>query len=110
MENQPLGQNQQLQKLPNATGVLILGICSLVLGCFFVGFICAIIGLALSKQPMMMYRQNPQLYYNYGTLNAGRIMSIIGVVLGALSIIWLLVGGLLLGGSYFFFEDLMEMF
>ena len=57
-----------------------------------------------------MYRQNPQLYYNFGVLNAGRIMSIIGIILGALSIIWLLIGGLLLGGSYFFFEDLMEMF
>lgn len=109
MENQPLGSNQPLQKLPNATAVLVLGICSIVFGCFLVGFICAIIGLAMSKKPMTMYAQNPQLYMNYGALNAGRILSIIGVILGAISVLWLLVGGVLLGGSYFFFEDLMDL-
>ena len=57
----------------------------------------------------MMYRQNPQLYINYGALNAGRILSIIGVILGAISIICLIVGGLILGGSYFFFEDLLDL-
>ena len=111
MENQPLTTNQPLEKLPNATAVLILGICSLVFGCFFVGLICGIIGLALAKKPMQMYLQNPQKYMNYGALNAGRILSIIGVILGAISIVWLIVGGLILGQSFLFFdlfEDLLD--
>lgn len=107
MENQPLTTNQQLEKLPNATAVLILGICSIVFGCFFVGLICGIIGLALAKKPMQMYLQNPQKYMNYGALNAGRIMSIIGVIFGALSVVWLIVGGLILGES-FLLSDLLE--
>ena len=45
MENQPLTNHQQFEKLPNATAVLILGICSILFGCVFVGFICGIIGL-----------------------------------------------------------------
>lgn len=111
MENQPLTTNQQLEKLPNATAVLILGICSLLFGCFFAGLICGIIGLALAKKPMQMYLQNPQKYMNYGALNAGRIMSIIGVIFGALSVVWLIVGGLILGQSFFLsdlFEELLD--
>ena len=100
MENQPLSTNQQFEKLPNATAVLVLGICSLLFGCFFAGLICGIIGLALAKKPMQMYHQNPQRYMNYGALNAGRIMSIIGVIFGALSIVWFIVGGLILGQSF----------
>ena len=111
MENQPLTTNQQLEKLPNATAVLILGICSLVFGCLFAGLICGIIGLALAKKPMQMYLQNPQKYMNYGALNAGRIMSIIGVIFGALSVVWLIVGGLILGESFLlsdFLEELLD--
>ena len=39
MENQPLTTNQQFEKLPNATAVLILGICSILFGCVFVGYL-----------------------------------------------------------------------
>ena len=111
MENQPLTTNQQLEKLPNATAVLILGICSLLFGCLLFGFICGIIGLALAKKPMQMYLQNPQRYMNYGALNAGRIMSIIGVIFGAISLIWFIVATLILGESFLFFdvfEDLLD--
>lgn len=108
MEEQPLTNNQQIEKLPNATAVLILGICSILFGCVLVGFVCGIVGLALSKTPMMMYRQNPQRYINYGVLNAGRILSIIGVILGAIALIWAIIGGLLLGQSMFLFSDFYE--
>ena len=108
MENQPLTNNQQLEKLPNATAVLVLGICSILFGCVLVGFICGIVGLALAKTPMNLYRQNPQKYINYGALNAGRILSIIGVILGAISIVWAIIGGLILGESVFLFPELFE--
>lgn len=110
MENQPLATNQQLEKLPNATAVLILGICSLVFGCLFAGLICGIVGLALAKKPTQMYLQNPQRYMNYGVLNAGRIMSIIGVILGAITLVWFIVAGLILGQSFLLFDWLEDLF
>ena len=103
-----MNSNQQLERLPNATAVLVLGICSILFGCVLVGFVCGIVGLALAKTPMAMYRQNPQKYINYGALNAGRILSIIGVILGAIAIIWAIIGGLILGQSAFLFSDLFE--
>jgi len=85
------------QTLPNSTAVLVLGICSLVFGCFFVGLILGIIGIALSGKGRRLYRQDPNLYDGYGSLNAGFIMSIIGVVLGGLYTVYIiLVGGTIL--------------
>lgn len=37
-----------------------------------------------------MYKENPELYEGYGLLNAGWIMSIIGIVIGGLMIIYLI--------------------
>jgi hypothetical protein len=80
------------QTLPNSTAVLVLGICSIVFGCFFVGLILGIIGLNLGGKGRKMYSANPELYDGYGALNAGWIMSIIGTILGGLyTIYWVLV-------------------
>ena len=38
-----MSEQIQQQTAPNAVAALILGICSLLFGCFFVGFICGII-------------------------------------------------------------------
>ena len=78
----------QKQPLPNATAVLVLGICSIVFSCFFVGLILGIIGLALAGKGRSMYNANPELYDGYGTLNAGFILSIIGTALGAIYVIY----------------------
>ena len=41
-----------------------------------------------------IYNSNPSLYTNYGILNAGYILSIIGTVLGGLSLLyWIIVVG-----------------
>ncbi|KQM37788.1 CCC motif membrane protein [Chryseobacterium sp. Leaf201] len=78
------------QKLPNATGVLILGIVSLVTCCCYgiVGLIAAIIGLVLANKDMATYNKNPGQYDNYGNLKTGRILCIIGIVLNILSVIY----------------------
>lgn len=81
--------------LPNATATLILGIASLVFGCFFVGLLFGIIGLAISGKSKKAYLQNPDIYEGYAQLNAGRIMSVIGIVLGGLAIVWYLVAVLI---------------
>ena len=98
MENQYQQQNfQPKETLPNATAVLVLGICAIVFSCFFIGLICGIIGLVLAQKGRAMYRENPNLYEGYGQLNAGWIMSIIGVILGGLYVIYALIWGLAIG-------------
>lgn len=68
--------------LQNSTAVLVLGILSIVLTCFFVRLVLGIIGLVLSKDDRERYAENPDLYSGYPNLNAGFIMSIIGTALG----------------------------
>ncbi|MBV9986833.1 MAG: hypothetical protein JO301_04090 [Chitinophagaceae bacterium] len=74
--------------LPNATTILVLGICSVVLGCFAVGLVTGIIGLVLSRKSKAIYRDNPELYDDYGNLQAGFILSIIGICIGGLATLY----------------------
>ena len=87
--------------LPNATAVLVLGICSIVFACFFVGFVIGIIGIVLSSKPRKMYKANPELYDGSGQVNAGFICSIIGTCLGVVYVIYWLVVVAILGGTAF---------
>jgi hypothetical protein len=93
--------------LPNSTVVLVLGICSLVFGCFFVGLILGIIGISMASKGRKMYRDNPELYEGYGALNAGWIMSIIGTVIGGLYIFYWIIAVAILGGAGFSLLQLM---
>ena len=89
------------QTLPNSSAVLVLGICSIVFGCLFVGLILGIIGLALSSQGRKMHKENPELYDGYGSLNAGWILSIIGIVLsGIYSFYWIIVVAIMGGAGF----------
>lgn len=78
------------QKLPNATGVLILGIVSLFGCCCYgiLGIISGIIALILAAKDTRLYNENPELYSNYSNLKVGKILAIIGLII---SIIWLLI-------------------
>jgi hypothetical protein len=91
----------QKQTLPNATATLVLGICSIVFACFFVGLILGIIGLAISGKGRKMYKENPSMYDGYGQLNAGFIMSVIGVILGSLYVLYYIAVIAILGGAAF---------
>ncbi len=97
----------QKQLLPNSTVVLVLGICSIVFGCFFVGLILGIIGISMASKGRKMYRDNPELYEGYGALNAGWIMSIIGTVIGGLYIFYWIIAVAILGGAGFSLLQLM---
>jgi hypothetical protein len=94
--NQPLTPRSPL---PNATAVLVLGICSIVFGCFFIGLVCGIIGLVLSTKPRQMYKANPNAYDNYGQLNAGFIMSIIGTALSAIYVVYFIIVVMIMGSA-----------
>lgn len=90
---------QAKQQLPNASATLVLGILSIVTGCFILGLILGIIGLAISSKDKRMYEENPKGYTGYGSLNAGRILSIIGIVLGGLIILYWIIWVLIIGGA-----------
>ncbi len=77
------------QKLPNATATLVLGILSIISCCCFglPGLIFGIIALVISQNSLRLYRENPAEYSDFGNLQAGRIMAIIGIILSSLSLI-----------------------
>lgn len=80
--------------LPNSTAVLVLGILSLIFWCL-IGLILGIIGLVISKEGKTLYEKNPTAYTGYGSLNAGRVLCIIGIILNGIGYViaigWMLV-------------------
>ena len=76
-------------KLPNANIVLILGILSVITCiCYGIfGIIFGIIALVLAQKDMKLDRSNEIVYTNYQTVNIGRVLAIIGIVLGVLFIL-----------------------
>ncbi len=80
------------QKLTNANPVLILGIISIITCCCYgIGLILGIIALVIAKKDIQIYKENPELYSNYSSLNTGRILAIIGIVLSALMILLIIL-------------------
>lgn len=77
------------QNLPNATAVLVLGILSIIGCCCYgiIGLICSIVGLVLAKKDMKLYQENPIMYKGFSSLNSGRILCIIGLILSILSVL-----------------------
>jgi len=104
MENQNLNnQNQQppqggyyqLPALPNSTGVLVLGILSIVFCWSYgvVGLVLGIIALSMSGKSNAMYLANPLQYSvsSYNNMKAGRVCAIIGTVISALFLIFVII-------------------
>ncbi|WP_117880340.1 CCC motif membrane protein [Aureibaculum luteum] len=71
------------QKLPNATLVLIMGILSIVGACCYglPGILFGLIGLIVGVKDTKTYKQAPENYSNYGNVQAGKIMAIIGLII-----------------------------
>ena len=71
------------QKIPNSTAVLVLGILSIISCCCYgvIGLILGIIALILANSAKKIYLEAPENYSGYSNLNAGKVMSIIGIIL-----------------------------
>lgn len=81
------------QKLPNASSALVMGILSIVTACCcwgFPGLIFGFIGLNMAKKAKATYEANPEQYNGLGNVEAGRITSLIGLVLGVLMTIYII--------------------
>lgn len=98
--------NLPKKQLPNATATLVLGILSIVFSCCYglIGLIVGIIALAISGNAKKMYEANPSEYQGYENLRAGRIMAIVGIVLSALFILFIIVYVVILGYAFSFAE------
>jgi hypothetical protein len=83
----PYGQFGQIA-LPNSTPVLVLGILAILACCCYgvPGLILGIIGLVLGNKDMALYKSNPNAYTDssYKNSKAGRVCSIIALILSAL--------------------------
>jgi hypothetical protein len=84
--------NRTPLNLPNATSSLVLGILSISM-CYCwgpIGLILAIIGLSMGNKATGTYKSNPGAYaaVSYNNANAGKICSIIGLILSALALVW----------------------
>ena len=101
MENQFQTQETSppLQKLPNATLTLILGIFSLLACCCCgVGILPAAIALILSAKSNKLLKENPNGYSDAGNHKAGRIIAIIGLSFSLLYFLYNLFSMILYGG------------
>jgi M penetrans paralogue family 26 len=107
-----------LKPVPNSTAVLVLGIVSIVLCCCYgLGLIGGIIALVLHKKALKTYNGNPAEYTSGSlkNLNAGRVCAIIGIILSALFIIYLIwiirnIGIEALSDQHLLEERLRELF
>ena len=82
------------KKLPHSRLIYILAILSCLLFCFGgLSIILAIIAFSLAKKSEQIYKQNLEAYSNIKTIQKGKVMAIVGIVLNIIVIgitIWTL--------------------
>ncbi|MFH2096898.1 MAG: CCC motif membrane protein [Bacteroidota bacterium] len=87
--------NLNAQPLPNATGVLVMGIISIALcWCYgIIGLALGIISLVLGGKATALYNENPKLYTesSYKNMKAGKICALIGTILSGLYLVYIII-------------------
>lgn len=78
------------QKLPNATLILVFGILSIVTCCCYgvLGLIFGIIAIVMAGKATALYKQNPEMYSDFGNVKTGKILAIIGIVLSTIYLLF----------------------
>ena len=103
--------------LPNANMVLVLGIVSLCLDvilccCYggFPGLILAIIGLIMGNKAKKAYEADPSAYTekSYKKAKTGTLLSIIGLAMGVLAVIFYIYALATGGGTNNQWEEIMR--
>lgn len=73
------------QKLPNSTLILVLGILSIISCCCYgIGVILGIVAFVMANTATKTYLANPEFYTGYQNVKVGKILAIIGIILGAI--------------------------
>ncbi|MGK0387063.1 MAG: hypothetical protein ACI849_001683 [Patiriisocius sp.] len=80
------------QTLPNSKAILILGILSIPLCCCYgiAGLAMGVIALVLAKKATALYLENPDEYIGIKNVKTGKVLAIIGIVLGVLMLLFIL--------------------
>lgn len=100
------------QKLPNATISLVLGIISFIACCVssgLGGIILSGIALFLANKDRKTYALQPELYDNYSQLKTARIIAIIGLILGIVTLLISVIFIVSLGGLDAYMQRIQEM-
>ncbi len=91
--------HMKTQKLPNANTILILSILSVITCCLYgiVGIVLAIVTLQKAKKEEQLYWESPEQYQSLGTIQAARVIAVIGITLSTIYLIftlyiWIVVG------------------
>lgn len=79
-------------KLPYATAVLVLGISSVALCCCYgiPGILTGVVALFLYRRDKKVYDKNKLQYSNFESLKTGKTLSIIGISMSSVYVIYLL--------------------
>lgn len=72
---------------PYAVSSLVLGISSLVVSGLGITLVLGILGLIFSNKGLNEYNEHPDQYVGDGMLRAGKVTSIIGIVLSGIALI-----------------------
>ncbi len=97
MENESATQIMNQQQLPNSTGVLVMGILSIVCFCCLaaglVGITLGILAIVLGNKAIKMYQENPGMFTesSFKNAKAGKVCGIIGLSIGSLWIVGVLI-------------------
>ena len=75
------------QTAPYAVASLVLGIASLVVSGLGITLVLGIIGLIFSNKGLAEFNEHPNLYTGDGMLRAGKVTSILGIVLGSIALV-----------------------
>ena len=80
------------EKLPNSTASLVLGILSIITcWCYGLpGVIMGVVDFLQGKKAIAIHNENPDIYEGIGNANAGKVMSIIGVILSAIMLVMMI--------------------
>ncbi len=100
------------QKLPNVTMAIVLSIASYICCCFSAGvggILLSGIAFFLTKKDEKLYQQNPEGFSNFGSLKTAKTVAIIGLVLGALSLIWSIYSIQKMGGIDGYMEQVRQV-
>lgn len=90
-------------KSPYATAVLVLGISSIALCCCYgiPGILTGVIALVLYNKEKVIYDQDTANYHSFESLKTGRTLSIIGICMSSLYILYLLFALSQMGSKVF---------
>jgi len=101
------------QPLPNGTTALVLGILSITLFCCCWGIlslILGIIGVVLGSKAVGIYHENVDMYSeaSYKNANAGKICSIIGLVLASICFAFVILQWAFYGTTFLYYLEMLK--